>query len=719
MFSSCLHRNFGWRSAALHAGPVLLALAVIAGCGAVDRAASPEIRVLSNRADLVSGGVALVQVAGVSSAFTVDADGRDVTGAFALRADGRFLGLVDGLALGPNALRLRTAGQERVLIVTNHPVGGPVFSGEQIQPWMCTTERNGLGPAQDAQCNAPTVYAYYYRPQDGSGFKPYDIASPPADVAMTTTDQGRFVPYIVRQETGTQNRGIYRVAVLFDPATEWRPWAPQPGWNGKLHYPFGASCGTLHVQGDAQNVLLDRALSRGFMVATSSLNVLGSSCNTTASAEAVMMLKEHIVETYGEIRYTMAEGGSGGAIGQHMVANNYPGLLQGIQPAAGYEDYESTGTEVADCYLLMSYYDGAAPGLWDSEPARVAVTGHATLGACSAWRPWFAQFFDPRSNCGLDPAGRYHPVDNPRGCRGDVRDFNVATTGKRPPELWNDSPFEETRIAEGIAGGFATLSYDNTGVQYGLQALREGRISTEQFVDLNENIGTIDIDAHRMAGRRRADPGSERLYRTGAINDGAHLDQVAIVDLRPTSNFEIHTDYHSYAMRARLDRSNGHHDNQVIWTHTVPEMAAVADQAFVMLDHWLEAVEADASGDPLETRIVRNKPAEAIDTCFIDGEWRAAREPCEQQYPHYGSPRLVAGMPMTHDILSCQFKALDPADYPNVRFSDSQWARLEATFSRGVCDYTRPAVGQEPSAPWMTYADGLGGRPLALAPASD
>lgn len=215
-----------------------------------------------------------------------------------------------------------------------------------------------------------------------------------------------------------------------------------------------------------------------------------------------------------------------------------------------------------------------------------------------------------------------------------------------------------------------------------------------------------------MPGRRRADPGSERLYRTGTINDGAHLDRVAIVDLRATSNFEIHTDYHSYAMRARLDRSNGHHDNQVIWTHTVPEMAAVADQAFVMLDQWLEAVEADTSGRPLETKIVRNKPAAAIDTCFIDGERQAARELCDQHYPYYGSPRLVAGMPMTHDILSCQFKPLDPADHAHVQFSGAQWARLEATFPHGVCDYAQPAIGQESSAPWMTYAEGPGGRPL-------
>ena len=38
-------------------------------------------------------------------------------------------------------------------------------------------------------------------------------------------------------------------------------------WNHKLFYPYGASCGTIHSQSDAQDVQNDFALSRGFMVA--------------------------------------------------------------------------------------------------------------------------------------------------------------------------------------------------------------------------------------------------------------------------------------------------------------------------------------------------------------------------------------------------------------------------------------------------------------------
>ena len=65
-----------------------------------------SIRVLSNRADLISGGDALVQIVMPDKATalqqrpTVDDDGRDVSSAFAWRADGRYVGLVEGSPSG-------------------------------------------------------------------------------------------------------------------------------------------------------------------------------------------------------------------------------------------------------------------------------------------------------------------------------------------------------------------------------------------------------------------------------------------------------------------------------------------------------------------------------------------------------------------------------------------------------------------------------------------
>ena len=72
--------------------------------------------------------------------------------------------------------------------------------------------------AADAQCNQPATYAYQYKSSLTGQFAAYDPQSPPSDVATTTTDQGRTVPYIVRVETGYQDRDQYAIAVLYDPS---------------------------------------------------------------------------------------------------------------------------------------------------------------------------------------------------------------------------------------------------------------------------------------------------------------------------------------------------------------------------------------------------------------------------------------------------------------------------------------------------------------------
>ena len=158
----------------------------------------------------------------------------------------------------------------------------------------------GLGPPTDAQCNTAPAISYVYKDATTGQFTTYDPANPPASamVATTTTDQGHTVPYIVRQEFGVQDRGIYAIAMLSAPG----------GWNNKLLTYFGASTAADHLQSQPSAVLDDMALSRGFMTANSSMNVNGENTNQNVSAEALMMLKEHIVETYGPIRYTIGQG---------------------------------------------------------------------------------------------------------------------------------------------------------------------------------------------------------------------------------------------------------------------------------------------------------------------------------------------------------------------------------------------------------------------------
>ena len=51
-------------------------------------------------------------------------------------------------------------------------------------------------------------------------------------------------------------------------------------------------------------------------------------------------------------------------------------------------------------------------------------------------------------------------------------------------------------------------------------------------------------------------------------------------------------------------------------------------------------------------------------------------------------------------------------------FTDAQWTGLQAAFPTGVCDCNEPGVGQQPSIPWFTYANGPGSQPLSPAPVS-
>ena len=167
--------------------PNLLALcaaALVAGCAGGDGPALPvlEIKTLSNRADLVSDGDALVQVllpAGATAeGLKVEVNGVDISAAFATRSDGRITGLVSGMKVGENLVSASTnSAAAAVLTVTNHDRGGPVYSGAQPTPFVCATptplgttgtvpatNASGLGTAAtDAKCNIATETKLYYR----------------------------------------------------------------------------------------------------------------------------------------------------------------------------------------------------------------------------------------------------------------------------------------------------------------------------------------------------------------------------------------------------------------------------------------------------------------------------------------------------------------------------------------------------------------------------
>src|SRR5262247_3642045 len=115
---------------------LLIASAVAFPVAAHDDDNDLEIVTLSNRADLISGGDALVEVRvpkHVSlSKVKVKLNGTNITASFTANASARTLrGLVTGLVEGPNDLVADPSGKGRGkevrLRIINHPIGGPVL----------------------------------------------------------------------------------------------------------------------------------------------------------------------------------------------------------------------------------------------------------------------------------------------------------------------------------------------------------------------------------------------------------------------------------------------------------------------------------------------------------------------------------------------------------------------------------------------------------------
>jgi hypothetical protein len=138
----------------------------------------------------------------------------------------------------------------------------------------------------------------------------------------------------------------------------------------------------------------------------------------------------------------------------------------------------------------------------------------------------------------------------------------------------------------------------------------------------------------------------------------------------------------------------------------------------LVIDRWLTAIQADHSHAPLARKVIAKKPAVAVDSCWAAGSQVTDPSTCQAAFPYFGDPRMAAGESLANNILKCQLKPLARAEY-NVTFTDAEWAELERAFPTGVCDWSKPGVGQQrPLSSWLTFAHGPGGRPLGKPPSS-
>jgi hypothetical protein len=201
---------------------------------------------------------------------------------------------------------------------------------------------------------------------------------------------------------------------------------------------------------------------------------------------------------------------------------------------------------------------------------------------------------------------------------------------------------------------------------------------------------------------RASDVGLANAYRGGRVLDGRLLRDVPVIDLRGTSNQEIHTDYHSWLVRARLDAAGGHR-NQVIWTGYPLTVDPVSyDLAFDVMDDWLTRLSRDHRSVPRAAKVAASRPAAATDSCFVAGQQVRDMSLCSTVFPYYGDARTAASAPLRRDVLACALKPA--ARLPG--FTDGQWRRWQAVFPSGVCDWSRPGRRQQPAVPWTSYSSG-------------
>ena len=730
-------RRGGRRGAAALVGLLIVATACTGGTEDADEDDNETglvVEVISSRPEYVTGGDALVAVAlpdGVDAGdVKIEVGGDQRTASFAPdpETEGRLLGLVSGLPEGDTDITAQAGGARASVTVTDHPVSGPLFAGEPLDLFACTTESFGLAPSSpDDGCAAPTEVTWQYVDAAGARHDLADPTAPPADAA-TVTAGARVVPFVLRTETGVINRAVYQVTAL-DPA-------PDPtgatvdtsAWNRRLVYRFGGGCGVSFTQGFS---LLDppslTLLGEGYVMATATFNTFQVLCNDMLSAETMAMVKEHVIETWGEPVHTIGEGGSGGAIQQLLIAQDYPGLLDGIAPLVPFPDALSISGGVYDCALLTRYY-GTPAGAGLTPVQRTAVNGHAGPGTCQLWNSTFASGIDPSRGCLTDfsgfgaggaapfptvpPEAVYDPLTNPDGWRCTVWEANVAVTGRDP----------ET--------GFARPGYDNEGIQYGLDALNAGVITPDQFLDLNQSIGGFDGDG-QPAPERSVVPDDlvARAYETGRVtgaSDGLLDIPIILVNVYTDDLGDIHDRVRSFSVLDRLAGGEGGDwpASVSLWSIGLPAgdslvdtlTGALGDFTAVpthALDQWLTAAEAYEAGHGGTRRdaLAATKPDSARSRCQprgaaeIVGDEANDDPACVAAFPVHEEPRMAAGEPRRGDVLKCALRPVeDSLDLYDVPLSDAQIARLAEIFPTGVCDYDRPGVGEAPfTRPWYDF----------------
>ncbi|MGD8884143.1 MAG: DUF6351 family protein [Gammaproteobacteria bacterium] len=675
---------------------------------------------------------------------------------------------------------------------------GPVFSGPQQSPFICLTTGSGLGqPVIDQSqhqgtavfpeffglpltmlppagysknCSVITRVDYFYFNKEDQRFLPLsDPASPPETVELISTNKAS-IPFVVRVERGTINRFIYSIAMLAPYAESLQ--SPQTlnnqAWNGKLVYKFQGGVGIGHYQGRVSlhkgQALHYESLKRGYAVAYSTGTRTSTHYNLQLAEETAFMVKEHFKAIYGEPQFTIGLGASGGGIQQYVMGQNRPGLIDGAIAQASYPDMITQTINVADCELLERYFDheymADSNSQWADWLNRTLVEGTVANNTAVVEKWQRSPAPNPgASECVAGWRGTIPAVFNPQWTHPEY--FQALELFRFPDDIvnnikwthWNDLGNIYPRDEQ----GFAPNSWDNVGVQYGLVALKQGKLDKQSFLDINacaggwkhpQNMITGQYPWDRDGSKENYDPWDKTnmnlsencktgppaprtrgnlaamqiAYESGHVFTG-NID-IPVLDIRwylePV--LDMHHSVASFASRARIQAAKGHHDHHIIWMARCSDMDEVTldwscdydptGDALDVMGQWLNNLHKNVSSD-----VASAKPSRAADSC-MDGQgtviysgddaWdgvlhqnEAGR--CTREFPVYSTSRMQAGDDIRGSRFKCRLKpvsqALRDGTYGKVVFNEAQLKRLNEIFADGVCDYSKPDMGLPTNSP--------------------
>ena len=548
----------------------------------------------------------------------------------------------------------------------------PLFAGKNQYPFVCETERSGLGqPIIDntsgwgvpvyaetkdgkrseliigysKDCSSPTRVFYSYNLQGNER----RFFQTPDSVDGIHKD----AELIIRMETGTINRYMY--AMLMPSSRNDQLLKPDLSkWNGKLIYYFRGGIGVGFTQGvmKMRHVSKDmRAfLEKGYAIIFSTANVTSNGYNVWMQEDTALRLKKNFSARYGEPQFTIGYGGSGGGLQQYLLTQNNPGaIIDGGVAVVSYRDMATQISYTLDCELTEYYFDKLAEdkNYWLDPKKRTAIQGLAgneEVQPILGWLDNIAHLLrfeiphsqPPGNECNARWRGAIQHVSNPVFTPAYTRYSKQV----RRRTFWTN--WQDNRMIYGTdKHGRAPLPWSNEGVQYGLQALQNKTITPEQFLELNARIGSWLPQDEMLQERywhasgdsvlqRYDGHSSHNMTHEGKIMDIAprmsgsltaarsayqsgsvFIGELSrpIIDIRPYMD-QVLDIHHSWSALASRKRMQEHmgHHDLQIIWQSELPLKPFHDAVF-MMDEWLTRADANG-GDYLAA-----KPDNAEDLC--------------------------------------------------------------------------------------------------------